>query len=271
MSLLSRFGNSSASGRPDIPANVEDVAVRGRRRWWGSGTPTLLPAREAYAVWAPSYPPRPHNPLMAAEQAVVAPILELAVPGRALDAGTGTGRYLPLLASAGARFVVGIDMSLAMLEQRCGGEPCVCGDACRLPFGDATFDLVCASLMLGDVEDVGSWVREAARVLAPGGRLVYSDFHPSWAPQRWRRTFRGQDGRRFELAYFPHSIDEHLEHLERSSLRVQAIREPRIDGRPAPVVVVFHAVKPGFPVKARPSRATGERWRPAAPGVGQGP
>ena len=180
---------------------------------------------------------------MAAEQAVVAPILQLAVPRRALDVGTGTGRYLPLLAGAGARLVVGVDLSLAMLRRQSGDEPRVCSDARRLPFGDGTFDLVCASLMLGDVEDVGDWVREAARVLAPGGRLVYSDFHPSWADRRWRRTFRAADGRQLELTYFHHSIDEHLEHLERSSFEVQTIREPRIDGVPAPVVVVFHAVK----------------------------
>ena len=35
--------------------------------------------------------------------------------------------------------------------------------------------------MVGDVADLGAWVREATRVLAPGGHLIYSDFHPSWA------------------------------------------------------------------------------------------
>ena len=35
-------------------------------------------------------------------------------------------------------------------------------------------------------------------MLQPGGRFVYSDFHPSWAAARFRRTFRSEDGRRLD-------------------------------------------------------------------------
>jgi len=213
------------------------------RRWLGMDSTVRLPAREGYAVWADTYPPRPHNRLMAAEQEIVEPIIRGAEPRRALDVGTGTGRYLTLLRAAGARFVVGIDMSMPMLEHRECTTPRVCGDACRLPFADGQFDLVCSSLMVGDVADLDPWIAEATRVLAPGGHLVYSDFHPSWAARQWRRTFRAADGKEFELAYFPHTIDEHLERLEQQSLEIRAIREPRIAGRPTPVVAVFHAIK----------------------------
>jgi SAM-dependent methyltransferase len=213
---------------------------------------SVLP-REGYALWAANYPPRPHNPLMEAEQSVVEPILAGATANwavqrrsrRALDVGTGTGRYLSLLEAAGAHVVVGVDISLEMLGHNASGRPRVCGDACRLPFPDRSFDLVCSSLMAGDVEDLESWVREAARVLAPGGHLVYSDFHPSWSTERWRRTFRTPEGRSVELSYFPHSIDQHLAFIEREPLQIRAIREPRltIKSRSQPVVVVFHAVK----------------------------
>jgi ubiquinone/menaquinone biosynthesis C-methylase UbiE len=186
-----------------------------------------LPPREGYALWADTYPPRPHNPLMEVEQSIVQPLIDAALPTRALDVGTGTGRYLALLKSAGARSVVGIDMSLAMLGRSPRDLPRVCGDACGLPFRDASFDLVCSSLMTGDVSDLRAWVREATRVLAPGGHLIYSDFHPSWAARRWRRTFRDAAGRQRELAYVPHQIEDHLAALEASPLAVRAIREPR--------------------------------------------
>jgi malonyl-CoA O-methyltransferase len=214
------------------------------RKWLGLDAAVQVPAREGYALWADTYPPQPHNPLMAAEQDVVGPIILAAAPRRALDVGTGTGRYLALLKSAGADFVVGVDLSLPMLEHRACRTPRVCGDACRLPFAEGSFDLVCASLMVGDVPDLHPWIVEATRVLAPGGHLVYSDFHPSWSTHQWRRTFRCADGRQFELAYFPHSIDDHLERLERASLEIRTIREPRVAGRSTPVVAVFHAVKP---------------------------
>jgi malonyl-CoA O-methyltransferase len=221
------------------------------RRWLGMDAIVRLPAREGYAVWADTYPPRPHNRLMAVEQEIVEPIIRAASPRRALDVGTGTGRYLELLRTAGARFVVGLDLSLPMLEHRQCPAPRVCGDACRLPFADGQFDLVCSSLMVGDVVDLEPWVAEAARVLAPGGHLVYSDFHPSWASQQWRRTFRAADGRQFELTYFPHTIDDHLARLEHAALEIRAIREPRIAGRSTPVVAVFHAIKHAPPTLRR--------------------
>lgn len=214
-------------------------------------TAGALPPRDGYALWADHYPARPHNPLMETEQSVIEPLLVSASgqwadqgrPRRALDVGTGTGRYVPLLESAGARMIVGLDLSMPMLGYNASGRPRVCGDACRLPFPDGSFDLVCSSLMAGDVEDLGSWVREAARVLAPGGHLVYSDFHPSWNAERWRRTFRTTDGRRVELSYFPHAINEHLALLAHEPFEVRTIREPRLEGVSHPVVVVFHAVK----------------------------
>jgi malonyl-CoA O-methyltransferase len=227
------------------------------RRWFGMDTAVRLPTREGYAVWAETYPPRPHNRLMAAEQEIVEPIIRSVSPKRALDVGTGTGRYLTFLHAAGARLVVGIDLSLPMLEHRQCATPRVCGDACKLPFVDGQFDLVCSSLMVGDVADLDPWITEATRVLAPGGHLVYSDFHPSWAARQWRRTFRAADGKQFELTYFPHAIEDHLERLEHASLEIRAIREPRIAGRPTPVVAVFHATKSAPPGQRRdvaPSR-----------------
>jgi SAM-dependent methyltransferase len=156
-----------------------------------------------------------------------------------------------------------------MLMRRSFDTPRICGDACRLPVRQATFDLINASLMVGDVSDLGGLIREFAFALAPEGHLIYSDFHPSWAKNKWRRTFRTVDGRAFDVQYMAHSIDEHLLALEQARLRVVAIREPRIrdDPDPAvkafrrkwrnpPLVVVFHVVKgrqlSGRPMAARP-------------------
>jgi len=215
----------------------------------------VLSPRVAYALWADTYPAVAHNPLMRVEQEVVEPMLAKLRARRALDVGTGSGRYVPLLQSTGASVVLGLDFSLAMLTRGVGNRR-ICADACRLPFKRGAFDVINASLMVGDVADLGAWTREMARALAVGGHLVYSDFHPSWAQRGWSRTFRDADGTLHEVSYHPHAIDDHLDALEQAGLCVRAIREPRVTPSFDPgirafrrrwnnpqVVVVFHAVK----------------------------
>jgi ubiquinone/menaquinone biosynthesis C-methylase UbiE len=95
-----------------------------------------------------------------------------------------------------------------------GSDPLVCADARRLPFARRSFDLVNASLTVGDVVDLHAWTAEMARVLGRGGHLVYSDFHPSWTQHGWKRTFRDRNGETNELAFAAHSIEDHLVALE---------------------------------------------------------
>ena len=226
--------------------------------------PLLLPPREAYALWADTYPATAHNPLMEVEQSMVERLLVQVSATRALDLGTGSGRYLPILAAIGGS-VVGVDLSMPMLAhvgdqikvarpvrgRRTPASHIVCADACHLPFRRATFDLVNASLMVGDVADLYGWTREVSRVLTARGHLVYSDFHPSWRQNGWQRTFKDANGVLHAVAYVPHSIEDHLAALDQANLHVQAIREPRlkIARRDTPVVVVIHATREGGPIR----------------------
>jgi malonyl-CoA O-methyltransferase len=214
----------------------------------------LLAPRDAYELWADTYPAHAHNPLMRVEQTVVEPLLAQLRAVRALDVGTGSGRYLAPLAATGARLVVGIDFSRAMLARGSGRR--VCADARHLPVRRGTFDVINASLMIGDVDDLPGWMREMARALVNGGHLVYSDFHPSWAQHGWSRTFRTAAGALHDVAFHARGIDDHLAAIDAAGLRLRAIREPRFKddrdpevkafrkrwGNPQ-VVVVFHAVK----------------------------
>lgn len=106
-----------------------------------------------------------------------------------LDAGTGTGRMLELLAPQ-ARRAVGVDVSpdmLAIARDRLLNEninhvQVRLADTYRLPFatgaGDNGFDVVLFHQVLHYLDDPGAAVLEAARVMAPGGALLIADFAP---------------------------------------------------------------------------------------------
>lgn len=93
---------------------------------------------------------------------------------RCLDLGGGSGMTARMLVDAGAPFVVCTDISAEMLRH--SGLPSVQGDALHLPFADGSFDLVVAAAFLHHVPGrEGAVIRECARVLRPGGRIVGYD------------------------------------------------------------------------------------------------
>jgi ubiquinone/menaquinone biosynthesis C-methylase UbiE len=175
-----------------------------------SGASTL----EVYERWAPRYPPDVHNPLMVAEQREMLARLPDVTGARVLDLACGTGRYARLLERAGARHVVGIDFSMAMLRRASGAR--VRGDLCALPLRSRCFDLVVSGLALGHAADLAGCARECARVLEPGGRLLYSDFHPEASRKGLKRGFRDERNEHCELPVAEHLVGDHLAALERA-------------------------------------------------------
>jgi ArsR family transcriptional regulator len=125
-----------------------------------------------------------HLPERDVEQAM----LELLGPGdfdQLIDIGTGTGRILELLGGR-VGHGVGIDLSHDMLTlaraalDEAGLANCQVrqGDLFALPFEAASADLVTVHQVLHYLDDPATAVREAGRVLAPGGRLLIVDFAP---------------------------------------------------------------------------------------------
>jgi hypothetical protein len=97
-----------------------------------------------------------------------------------------------------------------------------------------------------DVPELGPPLQELARVLVPGGVLVYSTVHPSGGPMGWSRTFDTPDGR-FTVEAWWHSVAQHLEACAAAGLAVTGRREPVLTGRSpvgdVPAVLVIRADK----------------------------
>jgi SAM-dependent methyltransferase len=97
--------------------------------------------------------------------------------GPCLDLGCGTGMYFDLIRSTG-RAPFGIDRSADQLRFARERGPAVQGDAAALPFADNVFSAVLMVWISTDVDDFAEVVREAVRVLRPGGRAMFLGAHP---------------------------------------------------------------------------------------------
>ena len=123
-------------------------------------------------------------------------ILEICGPLRGasvLDVGCGEGAYALELARRGAR-ATGIDLSRAALARavvnaHAANLPVAfaAGDAQRLPFAGARFDLVVSVTSLCFVTSPADAVQEMGRVLRGGGRLVIGELGLMSAWAGWRR------------------------------------------------------------------------------------
>jgi len=164
-----------------------------------------------------------------------------------VDAGTGTGAMLPLLAPA-ARRLFGVDHSPEMLDEarrRLSPENAprivlVRADLAALPFADATVDGVCSVLALHHVSRPAAVIAEFARVVRPGGRVVVSDF-----------VQHGEEWMRDQLAHVwlgfpPERVHDWFAAAGLEQVRIGTIRRRRsTDGTSGPDAWVVHGRRPG--------------------------
>ena len=231
-------------------------------------TPALAPA-VAYALWAASYPPHAHNPLMLAEQRALLSLLSADLREQSvLDAGCGSGRYVLHALRRNARRVLGVDLSAEMLARAASFEfkvlsseftsasnsqlktqnfELIQASLDAIPLRDRWAHLTICGLTIGHVERLEAALAELRRVTRPGGMILISDFHPIGHALGWRREFSA-DGQRYAVRHTPHLYSDWQRACSTLGLRVLRVLEPYLDPTDIPAGARFDPVALRVPV-----------------------
>jgi len=143
--------------------------------------PTLLRRISDRLRWELREWRSPSRPAFIHEELDRAILEDVAWPaaGRILDVGCGLGEYMQVLTRRGLS-VFGIDINrLALRVAAVGGNQVIAADAMRLPFANETFDGLLCHKTLYLFTDMPAAAAELARVIRPGGRLVFSTSNPA--------------------------------------------------------------------------------------------
>jgi ubiquinone/menaquinone biosynthesis C-methylase UbiE len=194
--------------RPAL-ALTAGATIVGAALWWRTH-PSACPYGQRFWVEAP-------HPLITRQR--LRSVLEPRPGERLLEVGPGTGYYTLAVAEWIAPGTLDIfDLQQEMLDHtmRRANERGLAnvipaqGDARHLPYPDTSFDAVYLVTVLGEVPDQDAALREVARVLKPGGRLVVGELFgdPHWVSPKALRTRAEAAGLTFErrlgspLGYF---------------------------------------------------------------------
>ncbi|MGE0683568.1 MAG: class I SAM-dependent methyltransferase [Candidatus Binatia bacterium] len=174
-----------------------------------------LEVREGYDQWASTYDTTA-NPLVALDRRYTLRFLRPNVGERILDAGCGTGWNLQLLRRAGSE-PTGIDFSYGMLaaaQYKNPTAPLAQADLNQaLPVRKNVFDAALCALVGEHLTNLSSTFRELFAALRPGGRLVFSVFHPEMAAVGKESNFE-QEGVEYRLGAYRYSVTDYLTVLD---------------------------------------------------------
>lgn len=192
---------------------------------------TVAPAAAGYGEWAESY-----------EQTVAVgldvPLLEriASVPWRdaspAVDLACGTGRTGAWLHARGVAAIDGVDLTPAMLAraaERRVYRDLRSGDVAATGLPGGAYALCTMGLADEHLATLGPVYREAARLLAPGGRFVLVGYHPFFLMNGRSTHFHRASGEAVAIKSYVHLFSDHHRAGRDAGLALAELQECVID------------------------------------------
>ena len=209
-----------------------------------------MKVQDAYAKWANSYD-TDRNRTRDLDQQIMHEFLGARNLGVVLEFGCGTGKNTVFLAEIADR-VHALDFSepmIARARQKISAVNVMfqLADISQpWPHAEATIDLVTCNLVLEHVADLDFVFAEAARVLAPRGKLLVSELHPFRQYLGVKANFtRGEE--RTEIPAFVHHVGDFLESAQANALQLLRLKESwhsEDDQNQPPRLISFLFTKP---------------------------
>ena len=194
--------------------------------------PIELDVTEGYRLWSRDYDDGP-NLIVDMSREALERLLGAVAGKRVLDVGCGTGQLAVDLAGRGAD-VTGVDPSPQMPDRarRLASLRGVPVDFRDGAFGslprDQPFDIVTCNLVLCHLPEVAGPITEMASRLAPGGRLIITDFHYLCLVIGWRTAFTC-DQQRYHIENYVHDFGEYSRALADAGLVIVEMSDQRVD------------------------------------------
>jgi SAM-dependent methyltransferase len=194
-------------------------------------SPTLS-VQEGYTAWAATYDEMKAGslmdyPLLARIQAVAWEQLEAVA-----DLACGTGRTGVWLKEHGVRFLDGVDLTEAMLEQaRAKGiyRHLSLADLRQTPLSAHSYDLVSVGLADEHLPELLPLYQEAARLVRPAGYLVLVGYHPFFQLSSVPTTFEQRTGEPATIEGYVHLFSEHVQAANACGWLLRELHERLID------------------------------------------